>query len=82
VDILIELHCPNHGLERFRIKVIKKYNMNKNLIMPHFRTKPKYELSSLMVGKSVNTYEVREFLIQYFKEVGLIDKILKIQFQV
>lgn len=81
-EILIELHCPTHGLERFKIKVVKKYNINKNSILPHFRTKPKYELSSLIIGKSVDAYEIREFLIQYFREVGLIDRILKIQFQI
>lgn len=80
--VWVELRCPEHGLERFKIKVIKKYNVNKELIAPKFRTKPRHELSGVVVGKNVQYQEVRDYLVQYFREAGLMDKVLRMQFQV
>jgi hypothetical protein len=79
--ILVEMSCPEHGLERFKIKVIKKYNVNKELIEPKFRTKPRHELAGVIVGKNVGHEEVRQYLAEYFREAGMIDKILSMRFQ-
>ena len=81
VSIMVEMSCPEHGFERFRIKVIKKYNVNKELIEPKFRTKPRHELAGVIVGKDVNQYEVRRYLVEYFREAGMIDKILSMRMQ-
>jgi len=75
----VEMSCPEHGLERFKIKVIKKYNVNKELIEPKFRTKPRHELASVIVGKDVQQYEVRQYLMQYFREAGMMDKVLSMK---
>ena len=79
--IWVEMNCPEHGLERFKIKVIKKYNVNKELIEPKFRTKPKHELAGVVVGKSVGHQEVRDYLEAYFREAGMMDKVLSMRFQ-
>lgn len=78
----MELKCPQHGLERFKIKVIRKYNVKSDEIIPKFRTKPKYELSSIVVGKYVQQREIRDYLIRYFAQTGLIDNILSIRLKV
>lgn len=80
--VWVELSCPEHGLERFKIKVIKKYNVNKELIAPKFRKRPRHELSGVVVGKNVQYQEVREYLVRYFREAGLMDRVLRMQFQV
>ena len=79
--MMVEMSCPEHGFERFKIKVIKKYNVNKELIEPKFRTKPRHELAGVIVGKDVNQYEVRQYLVEYFREAGMIDKILSMRMQ-
>jgi hypothetical protein len=78
----VELKCPQHGLERFKIKIIRKYNVKSDEIIPKFRTKPKYELSSIVVGKYVQQKEIRDYLIRYFAQTGLIDNILSIRLKV
>jgi len=75
----IEMHCPQHGLERFKIKIIKKYNINPEKIMPKYRTKPKHELSGLIIGRNVNKNEVLDYLLEYFDQKGMLDKIISIK---
>lgn len=81
-SLWVEFKCPEHGLERFKIKVIKKYNVNPELILPKFRTRPKYELSSLVVGRNVREDEIKDYLIHYFRQAGLMDKILSMRLNV
>jgi hypothetical protein len=75
--ILIEAKCPTHGLERFKIKIIKKYNVKADTIAPIFRTKPKAgELSCLIIGRNIKYNDVKDYLITYLHETGLIDSII------
>ncbi len=78
----VELRCPEHGLERFNIKVIKKYNVTPQLIAPKFRTRPKHEMSGIIVGRKVSTNEMQDFMMQYFKETGMIDKLVALKLQI
>jgi hypothetical protein len=82
VNLWVEYRCPEHGYERFKIKVIKKYNVNPNVIIPKFRTRPMLELGSIIIGRRVGQNETRDYLIQYFKETGLMDRVLSIKIQV
>ena len=79
--VWVEMNCPDHGLERFKIKVIKKYNVKKELIEPKFRMKLKHELAGVVVGKSVSNLEVRDYLVQYFKEAGMTNRIVSMKYQ-
>ena len=79
--VWVEMSCPEHGLERFKIKVIKKYNVKKELIEPKFRMKLKHELAGVVVGKNVSQLEVRDYVVEYFREAGMMDKIVSMRYQ-
>ena len=80
VSILIEVKCPQHGFERFRVKIIKRFNIASNKIMPKERSKPKHgEISRLYVGRNVNYSEVKNYLINYFRERGMLEKIVRMR---
>jgi len=81
-NLWVEYRCPKHGYERFKIKVIKKYNVSPNVIMPIFRTRPNHELSGIVIGRGVEHNETRDYLIKYFRETGLIERVLSIKMQV
>ena len=76
-SIVVELNCPKHGLERFQIKVIKKYNVKSDLIVPKFRSRPKTGLSSLVVGRNVSSKEIEVYLNEYFRQKQMAINILK-----
>jgi len=73
VAIYIELFCPIHRIvEKYKIKVIKRYNIRVNEIRPKFREKPKKTLSSLVVGRYVTPQEARDYLMNYYEKIGLL----------
>jgi hypothetical protein len=74
--MLVEMACPQHGLERFTIKVVKRFNIPPNEILPKFRTKPKPDLSCIVVGRNVNEKEVKVFLQNYLYQKGLMEQVL------
>jgi hypothetical protein len=80
--VVVELNCPEHGLERFKIKVIKKYNIERDNITLKFRTRPRYELQGIVVGKNVQQEELTECLMQYFRDTGIMKNVRAIRFQV
>jgi len=75
----VEAYCPKHGLERFRVDVIKKYNIYSNAIILAFRRKPTKQLSKIVIGRNVTEKEAQDALMKYFKENGLIDMIISIK---
>ena len=78
---IIEMECPKHGLERFKVKVIRKYNVKSELILPKIRKKPKQSISGIIIGRNVTHSEVQNYLFNYFRETGLINNVLSIKFQ-
>jgi len=81
LNFIVEVKCPTHGFERFRVKVVKCFNMPSKGIEPHLRSKPKYSLSYIRVGRNVTTNEIEDFLIEYFRERGIWDSILSLKMQ-
>lgn len=79
VSFLVEAYCPRHGLERFRVDVIKKYNIYSNAIILAFRKKPTKQLSKIVIGRNVTEKEAQDALMKYFKESGLIEMIISIK---
>lgn len=65
---MVELNCPDHGMERYKVKIIKKYNIKHEDILPKFRTRPRYELSSIVIGKNISYETAREYLEQYLTQ--------------
>jgi hypothetical protein len=78
---LIEVRCPEHGLERFRIKVIKRYNLAANIIQAKNRSKQIGEITCLYVGRNVSQEEVKNYLTNYFREKNMLEAITKIRLQ-
>ena len=79
-SLLVEFKCPEHGLERFRIKIIKRFNMNPDMILPRFRTRPKAgEIKFLAVGRNVTNAEIERYFVNYFREKGLWDQVLRMR---
>jgi hypothetical protein len=66
--LLVEIICPDHGLERFRIKVKRKFNMPKNSIILKFRSKPHKEVSCILVGRNVTRKEIEKFVLEYLQK--------------
>jgi len=81
-NILVEIRCPEHGLERFRIKVIKRYNLAANTIQAKNRSKHLDEITCLYVGRNVSQKEVKNYLTNYFRERNMLEAITKIRLQV
>lgn len=81
-SVWIEMRCPKHGLERFRVKVIKRYNLPADVIQPKTRNRPKPgEISCLYTGRSVNEEQVKNYLVNYFRERNMLEAIVKMRLQ-
>lgn len=67
-------------MERFRIKIVRKFNMKPDKILPRFRQRPTVaDLSCLLVGRSVSNKEIENYLVEYFRRKGLMTAIVKTQ---
>lgn len=74
--VSIELRCPDHGFERFTIKIVRRFNMPSDTIKPFLRSRPKPEISRVWVGRNVNDEEIQSYLIDYFREKGLWERVI------
>lgn len=79
VGVLVEMICPQHGFERFEIKVIKRFNITSDKIMPKLRSKGRNEISILYIGRNVSYNEAKDYLIDYFHERGMSKEILRVR---
>jgi hypothetical protein len=69
VSISVEVLCPRHGLERFRVRVFRKMNIPSNEIMPKIQTRPNAgEIACLYVGRNVSYEEAKKYLVRYLRE--------------
>jgi len=79
-SLLVEFNCPEHGLERFRIKIVKRFNMNPDTMLPRFRTRPKAgEIKFLAIGRNVTNTDIQRYFTNYFREKGLWDQVLRMR---
>ncbi|MEM0006920.1 MAG: hypothetical protein QXP36_02850 [Conexivisphaerales archaeon] len=70
-SLIIEAKCKTHGIERYRIKIIKKHNIDPNIIQPKFRTRPTYGLSGIIIGRNIPYEVAKEYLLQNLDRFGL-----------
>jgi hypothetical protein len=78
----IEAKCNQHGFERFKIKIVKKFNMPSDGITPRYRSRPKPgELSCLLVGRDVSNREIEEYITDYLRERGMWESIIRMRFE-
>jgi len=76
----VEMFCHKHGFERFRVKIVKRFNMPSNIIMPELSQRPSIgEIKCIYVGRNVSNKEVEGYLVNYFREKGLLEKIVKMR---
>jgi hypothetical protein len=79
----IEAKCNQHGFERYKIKVIKKFNIPSDEITPRYRSRPKPgELSCLLVGRDVSTQDIEKFITDYFHQKGMWESIIRMRIEV
>ena len=79
-SIIVEMKCPEHGLERFKIKIIRRFNITHNQIIPRVRRKTaKGELSLLYVGRNVSYAEAKSYLVDYFREREMLQQIVRMK---
>jgi len=79
-SLLVEYNCPEHGLERFRIKIVKRFNMDPDTMLPRFRTRPKAgEIKFLAIGRNVTNTDIERYFTSYFREKGLWDQVLRMR---
>jgi hypothetical protein len=78
---IVELSCPVHGLERYKIKIIRKYNVPGQTITPQFNRRPTPgELSSVVVGKNVSEKDIETYVRNYLQNMGLWSAVLHMRF--
>lgn len=65
---MIELNCPDSSVERYKVKIIKKYNINHEQITPKFRTRPRHELSGIVIGRNISYETAKEYLERYLNQ--------------
>jgi len=79
-SLLVEFNCPEHGLERFKIKIVKRFNMDPQTILPRFRTRPRAgDIKFLAVGRNVTNTDIERYFVNYFREKGLWDQVLRMR---
>lgn len=81
-SLVVEANCPEHGIERYKVKIIKKYNIGPEKIMPKYRSRPRHELSGIVIGKNISYEAAREYLKQYLNDSSRLTGIMSIRLQV
>jgi len=69
--VQVEYVCPQHGLERWRIKVSKLWNVGLKEIIPRYGENKGALIKTLRVGPDVTEAELEDFLVRYFDDKGL-----------
>jgi hypothetical protein len=67
----VEYTCPRHGLERWRIRVSKLWNVGMKEIVPRYGENKSAFIKNLRVGPDVTKGELEDFLTRYFYDKGL-----------
>jgi hypothetical protein len=65
---MVEINCPDSGIERYKVKIIKKYNIKQEQILPKFRTRPRHELSGIVIGKNISYETAKQYLESYLNQ--------------
>jgi hypothetical protein len=80
-SLIVEANCPEHGIERYKIRIIKKYNIKPEKIMPKYRTRPHHELSGVVIGKNITFETARDYVLRYLNESAQQNTVMTIRLQ-
>jgi len=64
--------------ERWRIKVITRYNIDPDAIIAKKSYKA-HDIKSLLVGRNVSNNEIKEYFREYLKSKGLWERVLSVR---
>jgi hypothetical protein len=78
---MIEATSSKYGFERYKIKIIKKYNISPEQIMPDYRTRPRHELRGVWIGKNISLETARDYVVQYLNESARENMVVSIRLQ-
>jgi len=78
-SVLVEVIHPKYGFGRYKIKIIKKYNLVADAIKPKLISKCPGEISRVYIGRNVRTEDVKKYLINYFREKNMLEAVTKIK---
>jgi len=70
------MNHPDYGLERYNIKIIKRYNFPKGEIEPKIDTMHDV-LSRLYIGREVDIGRVKNYITDYYREKDLLKHIVE-----
>jgi hypothetical protein len=76
---MIEVNRPDSGIERYKVKIIKKYNIKHGEIMPKFRTRPRHELSGIVIGRSISYETAKEYVERYLDQSAALNSVMSIR---
>jgi len=68
--VQVEYVCPRHGLERWRIRVSKLWNVGLKEIVPRYGENKSGFIKTVRVGPGVSDAELEDFLVRYFYDKG------------
>jgi hypothetical protein len=80
-SLMVESTCSEYGMERYKIKIIKKYNISPEKIMPKYRTRPRHELSGVVIGKNISFETARDYVVRYLNESARQNMVMSIRLQ-
>lgn len=80
-SLMVEANGLDNGFERYKIKIIKKYNIKPEQITAKYRTRPKHDLSSVIIGKKVTYETARDYVLRYLNDAATDNVIISIRLQ-
>jgi len=79
VSLIVELNRPNAGVERYKIKIIKKYNIKHEEIAPKFRSRPQHELSGIVIGRNISYETAKQYVERYLDQSAQLYYVMSIR---
>jgi len=75
--LLVEVNHPTYGLERYKIRVVRRFNVPNDTLQPVLQRRVASEqLSCLVVGRGVSEREIMEYITEHFKRTGMWERVL------
>jgi hypothetical protein len=75
--LLVEVNHPTYGLERYKIRVVRRFNVPNDTLQPVLQRRVASEqLSCVVVGRGVSEREIMEYITEHFKKTGMWERVL------
>jgi hypothetical protein len=75
--LLVEVNHPTYGLERYKIRIVRRFNVPTDTLEPMPKRRVVSEqLSCLVVGRGVSEKEIMEYITEHFKRTGMWERVL------